>query len=33
MKEKELRAYREIERQNKQKILDEYCRICGKMGV
>ncbi|KAK4578225.1 hypothetical protein RGQ29_028383 [Quercus rubra] len=33
MKERELRAYRELERQNMQKILDEYLLICRQMGV
>jgi hypothetical protein len=33
MKEQEVRAYREIERQNMQKILDAYLLFCGKMGV
>ncbi|KAF3967049.1 hypothetical protein CMV_008902 [Castanea mollissima] len=33
MKERELRAYRELERQNMQKMLDEYLLICCQMGV
>ncbi|XP_050249608.1 U-box domain-containing protein 33-like isoform X4 [Quercus robur] len=33
MKERELRAYRELERQKMQKILDEYLLICRQMGV
>ncbi|XP_040999759.1 U-box domain-containing protein 33-like [Juglans microcarpa x Juglans regia] len=33
MKEQEVRAYREFERQNMQKILAEYLLICRRMGV
>lgn len=33
LKEQEVRAYREIERQNMHKTLDEYLRICYRMGV
>ncbi|CAK8542381.1 unnamed protein product [Lathyrus sativus] len=33
LKEQEVRAYREIERQNMHKTLDEYLRICHRMGV
>ncbi|KAL4621985.1 hypothetical protein ACB092_06G264800 [Castanea dentata] len=33
MKERELRAYRELERQNMQKTLNEYLLICCQMGV
>ncbi|CAI8613163.1 unnamed protein product [Vicia faba] len=33
LKEQEVRAYREIERQNMHKTLDEYVRICYRMGV
>ncbi|KAK9910410.1 hypothetical protein M0R45_034375 [Rubus argutus] len=33
MKDQEVRAYREIERQNMHKILDDYLRICRHMGV
>lgn len=33
MDEQELRAYRTIEKQNMQKLMDEYRQICGQMGV
>jgi hypothetical protein len=33
MKEQEVRAYREIERQNMQKIMDAYLLFCGEKGV
>ncbi|KAG6663518.1 U-box domain-containing protein 33-like [Carya illinoinensis] len=33
MKEQEVRAYRKLERQNMQKILDDYLLICRQMGV
>ncbi|KAB1214360.1 U-box domain-containing protein 33 [Morella rubra] len=33
LKEQEVWAYRKLERQNMQKILDEYLLICGRMGV
>ncbi|XP_057435649.1 U-box domain-containing protein 33-like isoform X2 [Lotus japonicus] len=33
LKDQEVRAYREIERQNMHKTLDEYLRICQRMGV
>lgn len=33
LKEQEVRAYREIERQEMHKILDGYLFICRKMGV
>lgn len=33
MKEQEVKAYREIERQRMQKTLDEYLLICRRMGV
>ncbi|XP_061360041.1 U-box domain-containing protein 33-like isoform X2 [Gastrolobium bilobum] len=33
MKDQEVRAYREIERQSMHKILDEYLLICQRMGV
>ncbi|XP_050385351.1 U-box domain-containing protein 33 isoform X3 [Argentina anserina] len=33
MKDQEVRAFREIERQNMQKILEDYLRICRQMGV
>ncbi|KAJ1379995.1 hypothetical protein SESBI_46414 [Sesbania bispinosa] len=32
LKEQEVRAFREIERQNMHKTLDEYLRICQRMG-
>ncbi|XP_004492744.1 U-box domain-containing protein 33 isoform X2 [Cicer arietinum] len=32
-KDQEVRAYRDIERQNMHKTLDEYLRICHRMGV
>ncbi|ONI23124.1 hypothetical protein PRUPE_2G170900 [Prunus persica] len=33
LKDEEVRAYREIERQNMNKILEDYFRICRQMGV
>ncbi|EXB30880.1 U-box domain-containing protein 33 [Morus notabilis] len=33
LKDQEVRAYREIERQNMNKILDEYLLLCRRMGV
>lgn len=33
LKEEEVQAYREIERQDAHKILDEYLLICRRMGV
>ncbi|KAK6918375.1 Protein kinase domain [Dillenia turbinata] len=33
LKEQEVRAYRELERQKTQKLLDEYLQICQKAGV
>ncbi|XP_008232891.1 PREDICTED: U-box domain-containing protein 33 [Prunus mume] len=33
LKDEEVRAYREIERQNMNKILEDYLRICRQMGV
>ena len=33
LKDQEVRAYREMERQNVHKTLDEYLRICQRMGV
>ena len=33
LKEQEVRAYRDIERQTMHKTLDEYLRICQRMGV
>lgn len=33
LKEQEVRAYREVERQAMHKMLDEYLSICRKMGV
>ncbi|KAB1214363.1 U-box domain-containing protein 33 [Morella rubra] len=33
MDEQKLRAYRTIEKQNMQKLMDEYRQICGQMGV
>lgn len=33
VKEKKVREFREIERQDMHRILDEYLNICSKMGV
>lgn len=33
LKEQEVRAYREIERQNMHETLDDYLLICQRMGV
>jgi len=33
LKDQEVQAYREMERQNVHKTLDEYLRICQRMGV
>jgi hypothetical protein len=33
LKDQEVQAFREIERKNMHKTLDEYLRICQRMGV